>query len=197
MSNAPGHAGCNELTALIKRAQGGNQAAFEDLLNRYTPLIDSMTAKFSGTSLASQDIEDLRQEAVICFYRALMRFDNDQSKVQFGLFAKECIHNGLISSLRSMKKHEHVLLLEDDSLSGTDIGSEIDPAQRLVENEAYAELSRLIHDSLSPYENRIWWLYLSGRTAKEISALTEKDEKSVQNAIYRIRKKLRTVIPYT
>lgn len=188
----------DSLTKLIREAQNGSQTAFEALLNRYAPLIDSMTGRYLGTSFSLQDREDFRQEAVLSFYRALMRFDTEQDKVQFGLYAKECIRNGLISMLRVIKKHENVVLLDDDSVLTESNADEIEnPAQRLVEEEAYLALSRRIHESLSPYENSIWWLYLSGRTAREIARLMGKDEKSVQNAVYRIRKKLRAVIPYS
>ena len=184
------------LKQLIEQAQGGSQTAFEELLNRYTPLIDSMTEHFGGASRSSQDKEDLRQEAVLCFYKALMRFDTAQEQVQFGFYAKECIKNGLISSLRVLKKHEHVLLLADEITPLAEATDTEDPSRHIVETESYLEISRRICEALSEYENRIWWLYLSGRTAKEIATLTDRDEKSVQNAIYRIRKKLRAVIPY-
>ena len=69
------------------------------------------------------------------------------------------------------------------------------PAQSLIERESFLMLYQLISGELSDYENRIWWMYLSGRTAKEIAEQMGKDEKSVQNAIYRIRRKLRSVIP--
>ncbi len=185
------------LRDLIRAAQNGSQADFEELLNRYAPLIDSMTARFCGENATVQDREDLRQEAVLGFYRALQHFDTMQEQVRFGLYAKECIRNGLISHLRSIKRHENVVLLEDESLFDDAEYASDDPAERFAEEESYLALSRRIHDTLSPLENRIWWLYLSGRTAKEIAVLSGKDEKSVQNAVYRIRRKLREIIPYS
>ena len=86
------------LIGLIKAAKNGDQSAFEALLEQYTPLIDSMTERFGGSACSEQDKEDLRQEAIICFYRAMTRFDTEQEKVQFGFYAKECIRNGLIST---------------------------------------------------------------------------------------------------
>ena len=184
------------LLHLIQSARAGDQDAFEALLDQYTPLIDSMVYSLgTAQGLTTQDCEDHRQEAVLAFYRALMNYDVAQADVQFGLFAKICIKNALYSHLRKLK-HQQPLLLED----GTNIREEFpqeDPAVRVVEQEQYMELSRLIHDVLSEYENKIWWLYLSGRTAKEIADHLGRDERSVQNAIYRIRKKLRTVIPYS
>ena len=73
--------------------------------------------------------------------------------------------------------------------------TENNPVTEVVEEETYRALAALIHNSLSAYENRIWWLYLSGRTAKEIAEQMGKDERSVHTAIYRIRRKLREIIP--
>ena len=180
------------LLSLIVKAQGGDQSAFEDLLDRYAPLIDSMVHSVSADNFSVQDREDLRQEALIAFFRALTHYNTAQSEVQFGLYAKLCIKNALYSHLRRLKDQRNTLSLEDEHLSEID---NADPASRLMEEEGYLELSRVIHDALSEYENKIWWLYLSGRTAVEIANALDKDEKSVQNAIYRIRKKLRAVIP--
>ena len=180
------------LSELIQSAQSGNQDAFEELLDRYAPLINSMVY---NQGLSVQDCEDHRQEAVLAFYRALMHFDTAQNEVQFGLYAKLCIKNALLSHLRKLNRQQEVLLEDQNTVIRAD--RETDPANRVMEQESYLELSRMIHDVLSEYENQIWWLYLSGRTAKEIADHLGRDERSVQNAVYRIRKKLRTVIPYS
>lgn len=195
MSSPQANLSHDVLIGLIQAAKAGDQSAFEALLEQYVPLIDSMTERFGGSFRSEQDKEDLRQEAIICFYRAMMRFDTEQEKVRFGLYAKECIRNGLISSLRVLKKHEHVVLWDGESHLDAAVEPNEDPASEILEDEAYLEVSRQICNALSPYENRIWWLYLAGRTAKEIASLTGREERSVQNAIYRIRKKLRTIIP--
>lgn len=180
------------LLSLIIAAQGGDQNAFEALLERYAPLIDSMVHSVAADNFSLQDREDLRQEALVAFFRALKHYNTAQSEVQFGLYAKLCIKNALYSHLRRWKDQRNTLLLEDEHLPEA---ADSDPASHVMEEEQYLELSRVIHDALSEYENKIWWLYLSGRTAGEIANALDKDEKSVQNAIYRIRKKLRAVIP--
>lgn len=186
------------LTDLLLQAQGGDQKAFEELLDRYAPLIDSMTRQFSANPTFSvQDREDLRQEALVAFYRALTQFDTDRGQVQFGLYAKECIRNRLISHLRTLKRHGQVLSLEESETVDEHPSDSENPADRMAEEEAYLALCRQVSGILSDYENRVWWLYLSGRTAKEVAVLMGCDEKSVQNAIYRIRKKLRSGLPYS
>ena len=97
--------------SLIRSAQAGDQDSFEALLNQYAPLIDSMVYRHGeAQGLSAQDCEDLRQEAVLAFYRALMRYDVTQTEVQFGLFAKLCIKNALYSHLRKLR-HQQPLLL--------------------------------------------------------------------------------------
>ena len=185
-----------ETTALIVAAQKGDENAFEVLLSRYDPLIDSMVkGLLDDTAGTVDECDDLRQEATIGFYRALMKFDHTQNDVSFGLFAKICIRNLLLSYLRKQKAQGHPILLEDDTVLEAREDTASDLAGQLAEEEAYTELYLRIRAALSTYENQIWWLYHSGRTAKEIAGVLGKSEKSIQNAIYRIRRKLRTEIP--
>ena len=185
-----------ELYDLLNKLQDGDTVGFEQLLTRYEPLIDSMVHRFLVTA-PTADLDDLRQEATLALYRAATHYDTTQTNVQFGLFAKTCIHNALSSHLRLLKKQESLLFLEDDFAATESDFTHIDPASRLIEEESYTQLSNRVREVLSELENRIWWLYLSGRTAKEIAVLIDKDEKSVQNSVYRIRRKLRAIIPYS
>jgi hypothetical protein len=103
---------------------------------------------------------------------------------------------GAEAYLRKLKKHENVILVDAENASA--ISHDVtDPAKRLIDEEAYLSLYRRIREALSEYENQVWWLYLSGRTASEIGKQLGKDARSVQNAVYRIRRKLRSVIPYS
>ena len=175
-------------------AKMGDQVAFERLLENYRPLISSLVkSAVSEFPFSDSDYEDLYQEAVILFFRALERYDVNQENVAFGLFAKICIRNGLITQAKKLQKRLNLLPLESEdaeSASTEELGT------RLVEEESYLALYENVKSLLTAYENRVWWLYLSGRTAKEIALILEKDEKSVQNAIFRIRRKLRGAIPH-
>ncbi len=177
------------LDARLLAAKAGDGQAFEDLLDAYTPLIESLTANF--VSPDAEDRDDVRQEACIAFYSAVEHYDPARAGIKFGLFAKTCIRNRLISYRRTLLRRATVLPLDED----TDVDAHTDPALSFMEEEDYLALSRRVEAALSPYENRVWWLYLSGRTAREISMMLSADERSVQNAIYRIRRKLRATIP--
>ncbi len=173
---------------LINAARAGDESAFETLLEVYEPLIDAMSRSFATASDDSESGEDLRQEACIALYKAVQSYDSTQDEVSFGLYAKLCVRNRLISYTRKLRRRESVLPLEER------IKTEEDVAQGVVAEEAYMELYRRIEAVLSPYENHVWWLYLSGQTTSAIATKLGKDERSVQNAIYRIRKKLRAAL---
>jgi RNA polymerase sporulation-specific sigma factor len=180
---------------LIAAVKAGSQGAFSELLQLYTPLIRSMVAKYAPENASQQDFEDLGQDALAVFYNAIMSYDLEQNGVKFGLYAKICIGNRLISSVRIMNKRSRGLIgLDDADAQGEENGIASDPAWRIVQEENFKALYSRICANLSEYENRIWWLYTSGAHAKDIAERIGKDEKSVSNAIYRIRKKLRELL---
>ena len=184
--------GADLTSELICRFRSGDEASFDELLLRYQPLIESLVTKFSGEEQQTSR-EDLRQEAAVAFYRSVLSYDVAQNDVEFGLYAKICLSNALISKLRARRNPIEELL--DGSEREIELaGEREDPAERLLEEERLSALYAVIRENLSEFEYRVWNLYLSGRTAKEIGAVVGRDEKSISNAIYRIRKKLRVAL---
>ena len=174
----------------IQRIREGDQDAFSELLGEYTPLVAAEVSR-RGSGLVEQDVEDLRQIAVVALYRASLSYDLAQSEVEFGLYAKICISNALVSHYRMLLRRVPEISLESVSLAEE---SAEDPASRIMEEEALAALYARIRSLLSGYENRVWGLFVSGRSAKEIAKLLNKDTHSVENAVYRIRQKLRAAL---
>jgi DNA-directed RNA polymerase specialized sigma24 family protein len=64
----------------------------------------------------------------------------------------------------------------------------------MLERERLKSLYAVIRKNLSDFEYAVWQLYMSGRSANEIAARLDTDAKSVSNAVYRIRKKLRACL---
>ena len=175
---------------LIRRVREDDQAAFSDLLAVYEPLLHAEVARHA-TGLGTQDAEDLRQVALLAFYRAVLGFDLAQCEVEFGLYAKICIANALVSQLRVI--HRRKLEIVDAELCEGD-GGEDDPARRLMEREAAEALVARIQSLLSPYENRVWSLFIAGLSVRDIARAVGKTPHSVENAVYRIRRKLRNAL---
>ena len=65
----------NHIFELIRSAQNGNEDVFSELKKRYEPLIENAVLKNTVFGMTSQDIEDLRQEALVQFYNAVLNFD--------------------------------------------------------------------------------------------------------------------------
>ena len=187
-----------EILMHIKKAQAGDQSSFDVLKEQYKPLIESCSQRRILVGVMnSQDEEDLLQEALVSFFRAVSNYDCELSGVEFGLYAKICIDNALVSFIRSYLKANRgqtvSLECKEGELEESD--QQDDLLQSLVDREKEAELVRVVRAHLSDYENRIWWLYVSGKSISAIAAeIGAPSSKSVSNAIYRIRKKLRTVV---
>ena len=94
----------SDVNALILRVREGDQQAFSELLDRYRPLINSLISKFGQGDLAKTFVEDLRQEAIVVFYNAILTYSENQSDVEFGLYARICISNALVSQIRSINR---------------------------------------------------------------------------------------------
>ena len=175
--------------ALLHLVRNGEQQAFVDLLKAYNPLVRTQVAHYTK-GLDSFDVEDFRQVALLAFYSAALNFDLSQSEVEFGLYAKICIGNALSSYLRAWLRNKTEVPVPDEWLCEGDRG-EGDPARRLMEEEAFELLLSHIRKALSSFENRVWNLYMTGLSAKEIGRVLGKEPRSIENAVYRIRRKLR------
>ncbi len=187
----------NQLLVHIKNAQNGSQESFELLRKLYSPLIESCSHRHIVDGMNIQDIEDLRQEALVNFYRAICSYDCASEGVEFGLYAKICIDNGLVSFVRAYRRGSRkvTISLDDGEPDLIDSEGETDFLQSFIDSEKEAELVRKVRKQLSDYENRIWWRYVSGKSVAAIAAeIGAPSAKSVSNAIYRIRRKLRSVL---
>ncbi len=188
-----------DLGDLLGAARAGDQQAYASLLERYAPMLQSMVTKYAAPGMGEADLEDLRQEASVVFCSAVQTYDSSREGVEFGLYAKICVGHGLASALRVFRRQrrEGLLSLEGEGLIEQNpglLGSEASVAEALIDKERMDALQLTIQRALSSYESRVWWMYVSGASTSHIAGALGKDEKSISNAIYRIRRKLRQVL---
>lgn len=180
---------------LVRQAQGGDHDSLERLRDLYLPLLQSSCARNIVDGMQAEDREELFAEALVAFCNAVSAYDLGLEGIEFGLYAKICIDNALISYRRAFERRNRLTSVSLDTLDASCDGrGDADPIGDMVARENATVLARRISSQLSVYENRVWWLYVSGLSAKEISVRVGADERSVHNAIYRIRRKLRRVI---
>ena len=178
---------------LILQVRRENQEAFEEMLQIYDPLITSFVNRFCQNDVTEQDAEDLKQELTVVFYNSILSYDLTQTDVSFGLYAKICLNNALITQIRAMKKRKgpETVSLESETWITDEPEGQEDPSVAFIKKEEMRELNCRIEQVLSPFENKVWRSYVAGCTSREIAHFLGKGEKSIDNAIFRVRQKLK------
>ncbi len=171
--------------SLLGGVRSGARAAFFDLCECYRPLITSQVNLFSVDG-AFRD--EMVEEAILALYRAALKYRAGEG-VTFGLFARICIKNALISAYRKEETHAH-LSLDELAAQLADEGMEAPDARLLLKEEA-GDIYKLALSCLSGYEMRVFHMYIGGASVGEIALSLGRTEKSVANAIGRMLKKLR------
>ena len=181
---------------LIGLVRGGDSQAFSALVDIYNPLLKKVLFLYTTEDMSEEDVEDLGQEELIAFYRAILSFDLDQSEVEFGLYAKICVTNSMISYKRAARKKSGEISLVGDGELELISDPDGEPAKIFAQKESERILGEQIEKTLSPYENEVWGYYVNGYSSKEIASKLNSGEKSIDNAIFRIRRKLKTLLGF-
>ncbi len=168
---------------LISAAKQGDEAAFSELAEIYLPLINAMSERYHALSGGGAEADDLRQEASVAFYHAILSFDCAQKNVTFGLYAKICIRNRLVSILRKIKTEKKHKIGQNEPQSASDT--------RYEKLGKLSEVAELAEKLLTKLEKQIFYMYLEGMSYKDIALSLGKTEKSVDNALFRAKAKLR------
>lgn len=183
---------------LILRSRSGDPDAEEELAVRYSPLVRIYARTYF---LAGGDSEDLIQEGMIGLLSAIRRFDPAMS-VSFKTYAEQCVRNRIISAIQSASRLKHTPLNYGVSFEyllnkepNTIQAAYYDSFSRRTEEQVLArerEEEILIDNTkqLSQFERSVLKMYLQGLSCKEIAERMDRNEKSIDNAVQRIRKKL-------
>ena len=183
-----------DIVELILRARSGQESAFAELKDIYRPLIEASVRRFRSDVMSYQDGEDLYQEALVHFCNSVCSYDCGSDGVEFGLYAKICIDNGLVSFIRAYNRRNRLRAVSLEEQVEPALADAGDLLSSIVERERMAMLVRQINKQLSDLEKRVWWMYVSGASVSTIADKIGIENKSVSNAIYRIRKKLKDTL---
>lgn len=186
-----------ELTALsddelCEKARLGDEFSEETLVYRYTQWVRVCARSLF---LAGADHEDLVQEGMIGLLSAIRHYDVGR-EASFSVYAVRCVKNRMIAAVRSAGREKHSALnqsvsLEALSFSDQPVGDiSADPEATFLSKESRDEFETRLTGILSHLERQILGLYLEGLSYRDISLKLNKDLKSVDNAIQRIRRKL-------
>ena len=175
-----------ELLELIRGVKSGRHEDFEVLKVRYMPLILDMASSFEESGAGAKD--DLVCDAQRALLKAAVTFDENKEGITFGLFAKICIKNALISVRRAEKARQR---RQSRTQKETELRSSA--IAQSFEDIDPDEILKKLESSLSDYEAAVFREFFFGRSAKETAVILGTDAKSVNNAVFRIRQKARNL----
>ena len=180
--------------ALVQRAKNGDTDALAQLITRFLPLIKNRAARYSFVGLEQ---DDFVQEGLIGLFTAVKNYDAGRS-ASFRTYANLCIYSRMVSCLNDLLSKKHLPLndyLPIDSLntSNQEILSqgESDPLEMYLRREEAQIRQEKIKTLLSGLEQETLTLYLSGHSYEEMAKLLHCTTKAVDNALQRVRRKLR------
>lgn len=190
-----------DILTIISRVKQDDESAFAELCEKYKALTESAAHRFLPSfredgGEGEYGLDDLRQYAAVALFRAAKTYephtDGKGKAVSFGLYAKICVNNALISVLR-----KHRSAVKKSLKSVDDSGkknAQPDLSDRLVLAESASEMKKKIRAVLSGYETEIFDYYISGKSVGEIAEETGRQEKSVSNALYRVKAKIKGLL---
>lgn len=185
---------------LIQYIKSGDEQAQEYILNKYKPLVK---AKSRAYFLIGADREDIIQEGMIGLYKAIRDYKEEKNS-SFRGFAELCINRQIITAIKTATRQKHVPLntyvslnkpiFENESESTyIDIiqeGEVLNPETLFIGRESRSFIESQIIKNLSRFETKVLFLYLQGRSYFEIAQVIDKSEKSIDNALQRVKKKI-------
>ena len=182
---------------LAQRAKNGDDEALADLIERYTPLV-CMRARAYARGV--MDVDDVYQEGMIALLKAVRNYREDTAG-SFRTFAAVCVNNKMLSAVTAHMRDKNAPMRSYLSLSGREIpedllaavSPETHPEKLVIASEESAARNRRIENLLSPFERQVLRLYLSSYSYEEMSRQLGSSTKAVDNALQRVRRKLRNV----
>lgn len=184
---------CSEET-LVQQAKNGDTDALAQLIILFLPFIKNKAIRYSFVGLEQ---DDFIQEGLIGLFTAVKSYDSKRN-ASFKTYANLCIHSKMSSSLTDLLRQKHLPLnnyLSIDSLSisheSTISLEECDPLEVYLRQEEKQIRQEKIKTLLSGLEQETLTLYLSGHSYEEMAKLLHCTTKAVDNALQRVRRKLR------
>lgn len=185
---------------LVLLAQKGNKEASEFITAKYFSYVRNKSRAYY---LVGGEVEDIIQEGLIGLYEAIKDYSPDK-QASFKTFMDICVTRQIMTAIKTASRQKHIPLNTYVSLNKPLFNDETDksyedtlvlsrkedPESLYLDHEKTTEINKEIRNSLSNFEYEVLNLYLQGVSYMNIAKVLEKEEKAIDNAIQRIRKKL-------
>ncbi|HIS18805.1 MAG TPA: sigma-70 family RNA polymerase sigma factor [Candidatus Coprovivens excrementavium] len=191
---------------LITMVHESSDEAKDILFRKYQYIINIEMKKYMRIAkVLGYDYHDLYQDALVGFSDALNSYRDDKN-CSLASFITLCVDRKLQVAIKKAGRMKNQLLNESLSLEYIyssytaplkDLLSDNmqnDPLENIVKEEQKEELVNSIKKSLSDNEYEVYCLMVNGLKYDEIATLLDKDLKQVDNAMQRIKNKVKKII---
>ncbi len=195
---------------LILRLRDGESNVTDFIMDKYKNLVRS---KAKTMYILGADTEDLIQEGMIGLFKAIRDYDSGRD-ASFFTFADLCVSRQMYTAVQASRREKHaplnsyISLYSTGNLSGREreeweetqlvnaIASHIDlnPENMLIDKENVENLEKMLEKELSTLEKEVLDLYMVGMSYSQIAKVLGRDEKSTDNALQRIKMKIKKYI---
>ena len=181
---------------LLRRLRSGESEISDYLVDKYKYLVRQ---KARPLYLAGGDQEDLIQEGMLGLFKAIQGYQEDK-ETAFSTFAALCIDRQMYSAISMSQRQKHqplnsfVSLSEPVSEQELRLIDEETPEVIMISRESVDRMHEKIREILSPFEYQVLELYLKGYGYQQIAQQMEKSPKAIDNALQRIRTKVRSSV---
>lgn len=175
---------------LIFKAKNGDDKSLGELVEKYMRF---SREKAKGYISSGLEFDDIVQEGMIGFLSAFHSYDPDNA-ASFKTYAGVCMDHRIIGAINSAGGKKRIPKSALVSLDDTDAectGAQSDPEKMFFLRAQTREILSRIESELSQFEREVFHLYFSGHSYEEIAKKTNSSLKSVDNAMQRVRKKLK------
>lgn len=194
---------------LIVRLRDGESIITDYIMNKYKNMVRN---KARAMFILGADSDDLIQEGMIGLFKAIRDYDSGRD-ASFYTFADLCISRQMYTAVQASKRQKHVPLnsyvsiysnlserqdnwSQDENvlINALAATNESNPEELIIDRENVEILEAIIEKELSGFEKQVLDLYITGMTYSQIAKVLGKDDKSTDNALQRIKSKLKKVI---
>ena len=189
---------------LIELSRDGKDEVIDYLLDKYKGLV---RRKARTMFLVGGDTDDLIQEGMIGLYKAVRDYDV-RKEASFLTFANLCIDRQIYSAINASNRKKHSPLNSYISFPllnflNDNVTNELymdkqnvnhrNPEDLYIDRENALHIEHMLEKELSAFEYEVLKMYIDGADYIEIAERMDKKPKSIDNAIQRIKKKVRFI----
>ncbi len=186
---------------IVDLAKNQDHEAQEYLIRKYMPFVYDKAKKYF---LIGGSKEDIIQEGLIGILKGINSYDYKKND-NFAPFVDLCIRRQILTAINKARRKKHSPLNSYVSfhkpLYNQEFSRELidtitekknfDPEELVIIKENIGLIKEKIASHLSAFELKVLMKHLQGNSYSEIAIEINRNEKSVDNALQRVKQKLR------